>query len=668
MLVVKAALLMALSYGVLAENGEVESGIEFIKTGKLNIATGSWNLLVDLDLHPLKGQVRELRKICQAVDHAVKDIVSYEEDMMNMDNSVNASQKNGSRIGSELMLTWAPELRIFQHEIDGMERELNAMPQMGPMRRRRSLMPVVGSGLGYLFGVATKGDVEKLQNLVNNSAERSKEIMHLQEKQLTLFKTLSREQKKQNRVLEVLGKHTVAIQNELQQISARLADLPRFVMIINKLTSLSRVLHANLGSFRHELSRVQRLVTNLAKGSLTSGLLSNNDIIRVLEEIQKTLPRGWRLAVPPKQNTWAYYESLAVSAIPTLKGWRVFIPIPIQLQDVPTLELFTGLSFPLVNPTTNASIMTELPRKYFALSPDRRLHVALHSHDLESCIIFGDTYVCPNIATIRGDIDNCMWNAFHQELKGIDTFCKRRILTGKPVPQHLYGGKWVYAFWNETRVEMKCPHMMQGKELLTLSGNGILSVPDGCWVIGESFTLLGSLHGIKKVQPSFPVKNDRFAEEEMLTNRLINVTRWADSLLKSKHAEILRMNRADIDDLLEADKDVDVALEDLKKTWTIVQARKLKNPTFSDTAVDVSRWSLSSIGLLVALLIIVHKCCKGEKQNTTNTVPSLIMQTHAAGCSAKENDSKPLEKQVVEQKEEIQRLWQELSKMKKYQL
>ena len=92
-----------------------------------------------------------------------------------------------------------------------------------------SLIPIVGKGLGYLFGVATNEDVKRLVNTVDFNQNRQKDIIHRQERQLTLFKALSKEEKKQNGVLRALQQHAEDMEDKLHQIANDLQLLPRFI-------------------------------------------------------------------------------------------------------------------------------------------------------------------------------------------------------------------------------------------------------------------------------------------------------------------------------------------------------------------------------------------------------------------------------------------------------
>ena len=372
------------------------------------------------------------------------------------------------------------------------------------------------------------------------------------------------------------------------------------------------------------------------------------------------------LSIPIENTIWSYYESLAVTAVPTEKGWRVLIPIPIQLEGISSFQLFEGLSFPLMNPNTNTSIITELPSKYLALSADRTKHMALNPQDLQSCLHFENNYVCPKSVTIQKNINNCMWSAFNRNLQTMDSFCKRRILTGNPTPKHLYGGKWAYAFWNATKIDIYCSGLKNGTDIL--KGNGILNVPNGCWVTSDSFTLLGSLHGVKQVNFQWN-KDGEGAQRPIIINQILNVSKWIDSLLNSSHAPLLKMNRAEIHDVLEADKDVDVSLDDLRQTWTISQAQGEKIPSIQGIAMNASQWSLSSLALLLVFILIMYKLCvKRSTGHSEQLASTVVMHTHAAGCPGNANDLVRLGQEVETQKLELQRLWQELSRMKKYQL
>ena len=653
----RAALLLALCCFALAEDQEITSGVKFTETGTLTLATGSWNLLVDLDTCPLADQVRTLRKTSQAMDKAVKRAVSFEEYVMR--NTTPSSTRN---ITEDLIKVWGPEFTIFEHEIDSMEKEIETFSSLSQSRDKRSLIPIVGRGLGYLFGVATNQDVASLKEFVNLTATKQKDIIHRQEAQLTLFNTLHREQKKQNRVIRVLGERTAEIEEELQRVSNTLGQLPRIMLLLNKLTSLSRILHANLGSYRHEISRLGRIVTNLSKGSLAPGLLSNKEMKRVLGEIEANLPGGWKLAIPVKDTIWFYYESLAVYAVSTSRGWRVQVPIPIRLESVGIFKLYKGKTLPIMNPDTNTSVIIQLPSKYIAVSKDKLQHISLDSDDLQDCLHFDRTFVCPRLNAIQRHDDGCMWNAFLQDSVKIDTECKRRILTGKPTPKHLDGDRWIYAFWNETTITVNCPWSPESKEM-ALSGNGIIHVPNGCWVKGDTFTLLGSLHGSKKISVEWKAGNTSI--NELTVNKLTNISGWIGDLKSSSHAKFLQMNRNEIQDLLKADNEVDVALDDLKNTWNIQHAQEWKSTTTFEFVADISHWSMSSIALLLTTLFILYKACLKARRTQS---PGVVTVTNTTRGDADQGDLVSLQQRVEAQDTEVLKLWREINRIKRYQL
>ena len=142
------------------------------------------------------------------------------------------------------------------------------------------------------------------------------------------------------------------MEGKLHHIATNLQLLPRFIVIVKRLSGPSRTLDENLGSFRQEISQLGHLINSLSKGSLTPGFISSEELKRVLEEIDASLPRGWMLSIPIVDSIWSYYEGLAVTAVPTETGWTVLIPILIQLEDISSFKLFEGLPSPLMNPNT----------------------------------------------------------------------------------------------------------------------------------------------------------------------------------------------------------------------------------------------------------------------------------------------------------------------------
>ena len=56
-------------------------------------------------------------------------------------------------------------------------------------RQRRSLLPIVGKALSFLFGTVSEDDLNSIKQGVNNLANNQKKISHIVEKTLTILDT-----------------------------------------------------------------------------------------------------------------------------------------------------------------------------------------------------------------------------------------------------------------------------------------------------------------------------------------------------------------------------------------------------------------------------------------------------------------------------------------------
>jgi uncharacterized protein YpuA (DUF1002 family) len=56
------------------------------------------------------------------------------------------------------------------------------------VRRKRSLLPFVGSALSFLFGTVSEGDLNVIRNQVNTLSRNQQRISHVVQKSLTIVK------------------------------------------------------------------------------------------------------------------------------------------------------------------------------------------------------------------------------------------------------------------------------------------------------------------------------------------------------------------------------------------------------------------------------------------------------------------------------------------------
>ena len=106
-------------------------------------------------------------------------------------------------------------------------------------RPRRSLIPLIGKALGYMFGTVSEEEFSVVESNVRRMAENQQEVVHVLDKSLSIL-NLTRTQVSENRhSLNALIRSVHAIDSNIANITEvlerRIVDIERFTQIYLRL-------------------------------------------------------------------------------------------------------------------------------------------------------------------------------------------------------------------------------------------------------------------------------------------------------------------------------------------------------------------------------------------------------------------------------------------------
>lgn len=141
-------------------------------------------------------------------------------------------------------------------------------------RGRRSLIPVEGKALGYLFGLLSDSDVESIRNNINILAKNQRQLTHVVNESLSVIR-LSHEQIIENRksinsVIESLYEFdnlTRAVAQEVKNTHTSLQLYIKFDRVLSEA-------HELVGKFREYLQNLKLQLNMLALCHLSSSVIS----------------------------------------------------------------------------------------------------------------------------------------------------------------------------------------------------------------------------------------------------------------------------------------------------------------------------------------------------------------------------------------------------------
>ena len=204
-------------------------------------------------------------------------------------------------------------------------------------KAKRSLLPVGGSILSFLFGISTEADLSDICQAINDLSG-NQQTVHLLEEQMTIL-NVSRVRIAENCqallvLVECLNTFDFRMNNLTQAIQERLEHVETFANVYAQMDLI-------LGGIRNALQRGnlylgnQQLELNmLPLNHLSPSLITPKDLKRLLTQIKGTLPPTLQLPEDHRSNIWYYYRTLTCTTI--LEDDRIVVVMSIPLLD------FTG--------------------------------------------------------------------------------------------------------------------------------------------------------------------------------------------------------------------------------------------------------------------------------------------------------------------------------------
>ena len=122
----------------------------FQKEGEVSITQAKWMFSFVIDLEAYEFFMSNLRE----------EIVNTDYTLMNLSLIAIGQQKY-----EELVVAYSKEIKAIKLNYNQIMKELRDIKSLGEdldSRTKRSLIPIIGKGLSYLFGTATKGDIKNM--------------------------------------------------------------------------------------------------------------------------------------------------------------------------------------------------------------------------------------------------------------------------------------------------------------------------------------------------------------------------------------------------------------------------------------------------------------------------------------------------------------------------
>ena len=337
-------------------------------------------------------------------------------------------------------------------------------------KSKRSLLPVVGQLMSFMFGTITDTEIGHIERSVIDIAKNQKKIIHNLEQSMTLL-NLSRVQISENRrAIMDLIKCYQRIDSEIwkmkEKFEQRFASLEQFINLYFQYKLLLDEIRIKMQNAVVYLDNLRAELSMLSLNHLSPSTISPTNLRSLLLEIKDKLPATMRLPSDPISDIWYFYNTLTCTTY--LDGDKILIVLSIPLLDFKErYEIYKVYNFPLPlhNVTVDSETRTGIIARYdiesdgLMISTDRTKYALLSHEEYSSCNNRYMTFCDPKSTIYQTNLKRtCILSLFLKHGENIKQYCKSVVSLDSELPnaKYIHSGIWIIATQKTMKFRVVC--------------------------------------------------------------------------------------------------------------------------------------------------------------------------------------------------------------------
>ena len=183
-------------------------------------------------------------------------------------------------------------------------------------RIQRSLIPIIGKGLSFLFGTATEADLKVIHNNIDNLANNQDEMAHVIDENISVI-NITRAEMPQNRqtLNKIIGSLSVLNTkpgNITQALAREAFQVGQFVQLYLQLDSVIQAVRRTIWQDGSYLDHIQLQLNMLSLSHLSPSVITPRSLKKLLTEIKGHLSEFLSLPYDPREKIWKFYQTLVL--------------------------------------------------------------------------------------------------------------------------------------------------------------------------------------------------------------------------------------------------------------------------------------------------------------------------------------------------------------------
>ena len=335
-------------------------------------------------------------------------------------------------------------------------------------RKRRSLLPFVGSALKFLFGSATEKDIDEVKHNVVQLRENQKTIIHVIEHSISII-NMTRHEVSKNRIAI---NNLITVQNKLEnhlkmitgRIEKQLNEFQNYAVLYNHITLVINQIKELIVMSDRRIDIICGQLNTLSIGHLSPEIITPLHLKALLMEIQSVIPKQYELPSNPKDELWSFYSMLRCSTVLFNNSMTVIVDIPLlDINQKMNLHKIHNLEIPYINETVqlNGPQITaqyDIPQQAILVNDEKNHYATLGVSELQHC-----SQISTDFCSIQSPIYQSSMSRdyayahFSKDKIKIKQFCDIKIKKNSlPKGEYLFKGHWVIASTTQLTFTVLC--------------------------------------------------------------------------------------------------------------------------------------------------------------------------------------------------------------------
>ena len=464
----------------------VSENVVFEKMKEITTTRSKWLVAFVIDIDPYK-------KLLAQVNQSLSDVKE------SVTTKFNKESKRHPKPYVRLLRT----LSVIKQEISNLEDFRDYL--MGELidmqsihRQKRSLIPIIGKALSFLFGTLSEDDISAIRGNIRVIAENQKTINHVLKESLTVIEAnqaqIFNNSQAINNILAALDELS-----DFHRLTADFLKLRNHLQIYTELDSAIGEVKGLLDMARDQLQQFRLTLSVLSLGHLAPSVITPSNFRKLLLEIQNKLEPELIFPFDPKVDIWNFYKTLTCTTL--LEGGKLVVVIAVPLLDtVGNYELYRVHNFAVPRDIGNGTQLLasfQLEAQALAIDKKRTQFALLSTEEIQTCSSQFQGF-CSFRSPVYSIMGNsiCLIHLFLESVTEINKYCLTMVQPShiSPRAQYLLNGHWVIVSNTSLTFKVICKGTDTSGIIKTKVPLDTISLGIGCSAFSGQITLLPYYH------------------------------------------------------------------------------------------------------------------------------------------------------------------------------